>query len=135
MVAIYKEKGELSLSDIQAYPKVKISNVTHNFSAAVVRYHASLMAHESDGASISMPYFLAAPWMVLETEATVKILEKNGRLLARYLPLEVLPLPPSIAGHYERRVIWHENASGDPALRWFIAMLRASCQEQTQQST
>ncbi len=135
MVAIYKEKGELSLSDIQAYPKVKISNVTHNFSAAVVRYHASLMAHESDGASISMPYFLAAPWMVLETEATVKILEKNGRLLARYLPLEVLPLPPSIAGHYERRVIWHENASGDPALRWFIAMLRASCQEQAQQST
>lgn len=135
LVAIYKEKGELSLSDIQAYPKVKISNVTHNFSAAVVRYHASLMAHESDGASISMPYFLAAPWMVLETEATVKILEKNGRLLARYLPLEVLPLPPSIAGHYERRVIWHENASGDPALRWFIAMLRASCQEQAQQST
>lgn len=135
LVAIYKEKGELSLSDIQTYPKVKISNVTHNFSAAVVRYHASLMAHESDGASISMPYFLAAPWMVLETEATVKILEKNGRLLARYLPLEVLPLPPSIAGHYERRVIWHENASGDPALRWFIAMLRASCQEQAQQST
>lgn len=134
LVEIFKQKGALSLEDLQAYPKVRISNVTHNFSAAVVRFHASLMAHEQDGARISMPYFLAAPWMVLETQATAKILEKNGRLLARYLPLEILPLPESIAGLYERRVIWHENASGDPALRWLIAILRTTCQEQTQQS-
>lgn len=126
----YKQKGVLSLEDIQAYPKVRITNVAHNFSAAVVRFHASLMAHEHEGASISMPYFLAAPWIVLETDSTAKILEKNGRLLARYLPLEVLPLPPNIAGCYERRVIWHENASGDPALRWFIAMLQTACREE-----
>lgn len=130
LVEIYKQKGALGLEDIQAYPKVRISNVTHNFSAAVVRFHASLMAHEHEGARISMPYFLAAPWIVLETDSTAKILEKNGRLLSRYLPLEVLPLPPSIAGRYERRVIWHENASGDPALRWFIAMIQTACREQ-----
>lgn len=102
LVEIYKQKGALGLEDIQAYPKVRIS----------------------------MPYFLAAPWIVLETDSTAKILEKNGRLLSRYLPLEVLPLPPSIAGRYERRVIWHENASGDPALRWFIAMIQTACREQ-----
>lgn len=81
------------------------------------------MAHEREGARITMPYFLAAPWIVLETDATAKILEKNARMLARYLP-------PGLAGRYERRVIWHENASGDPALMWLIAMLRsASAQE------
>ena len=134
LVEFYRKHGTLTLEAIQSYPKVRITNVAHNFSAAVVRYHASLMAHESEGASISMPYFLAAPWMVLETDATVKILEKNGRLLARYLPLEVLPLPDTIAGCYERRIIWHENASSDPALRWFIAMLRTTCREQAQQT-
>ena len=88
------------------------------------------MAHEREGARITMPYFLAAPWIVLETDATAKILEKNARMLARYLPIEILPLPPGLAGRYERRVIWHENASGDPALMWLIAMLRsASAQE------
>ncbi len=134
LVEFYRKHGTLTLEAIQSYPKVRITNVAHNFSAAVVRYHASLMAHESEGASISMPYFLAAPWMVLETDATVKILEKNGRLLARYLPLEVLPLPDTIAGCYERRIIWHENASSDPALLWFIAMLRTTCREQAQQT-
>lgn len=69
------------------------------------------MAHEREGARITMPYFLAAPWIVLETDATAKILEKNARMLARYLPIEILPLPPGLAGRYERRVIWHENAS------------------------
>jgi len=88
------------------------------------------MAHEREGARITMPYFLAAPWIVHETDATAKILEKNARMLARYLPIEILPLPPGLAGRYERRVIWHENASGDPALMWLIAMLRsASAQE------
>lgn len=134
LVAVYKQNGVLTLEDIQAYPKVRITNVAHNFSAAVVRFHASLMAHEQDGARISMPYFLAAPWIVLETDSTAKILEQNGRLLARYLPLEVLPLPPSIAGCYERRVIWHDNASSDPALRWFIAMLQTACREQQHSS-
>lgn len=43
---------------------------------------------------ITMLYFLAAPWIVLETDATAKILEKNARMLARYLPIEILPLPP-----------------------------------------
>ena len=47
-----------------------------------------------------------------------------GRIVAKH------PLPPGLAGRYERRVIWHENASGDPALMWLIAMLRsASAQE------
>ena len=88
------------------------------------------MAHEREGARITMLYFLAAPWIVLETDATAKILERNARMLARYLPIEILPLPPGLAGRYERRVIWHENASGDPALMWLIAMLRsASAQE------
>ena len=77
--------------------KVRISNVTHNFSAAVVRFHASLMAHEREDARITMPYFLAAPWIVLETDATAKILEKSARMLARYLPIEILPLPPGLA--------------------------------------
>ena len=63
------------------------------------------MAHEREGARITMPYFLAAPWIVLETDATAKILEKNARMLARYLPIEILPLPPGLAGRYERRVI------------------------------
>lgn len=130
LVRISRERGALTLEDLRAYPKVRISNVTHNFSAAVVRFHASLMAHEREGARITMPYFLAAPWIVLETDATAKILEKNARMLARYLPIEILPLPPGLAGRYERRVIWHENASGDPALMWLIAMLRsASAQE------
>lgn len=130
LVRISRERGALTLEDLRAYPKVRISNVTHNFSTAVVRFHASLMAHEREGARITMPYFLAAPWIVLETDATAKILEKNARMLARYLPIEILPLPPGLAGRYERRVIWHENASGDPALMWLIAMLRsASAQE------
>lgn len=130
LVRISRERGALTLEDLRAYPKVRISNVTHNFSAAVVRFHASLMAHEREGARITMPYFLTAPWIVLETDATAKILEKNARMLARYLPIEILPLPPGLAGRYERRVIWHENASGDPALMWLIAMLRsASAQE------
>ena len=84
------------------------------------------MAHETEGAVLSMPYFLAAPWMVLETDATVKILERNGRLLERYLPVQVLPLPQSIAGRYQRRLIWHEKADHDPALRWVAAMIQAT---------
>lgn len=28
------------------------------------------MAHEREGARITMPYFLAAPWIVLETDAS-----------------------------------------------------------------
>ena len=105
---------------------MRISNVTHNFPANVVRCHAALMAHETEGAVLSMPYFLAAPWMVLETDATVKILERNGRLLERYLPVQVLPLPQSIAGRYQRRLIWHEKADHDPALRWVAAMIQAT---------
>lgn len=126
LVEIYRAKGALELEDLRAYPKVRISNVMHNFSAAVVRFHASLMAHERDGAQITMPYFLAAPWIVLESDATAKILSRNAAMLAKYLPLEILPLPPGLAERYERRVIWHEKASGDPALQWFVAMLRSA---------
>ena len=125
LVELYKQKKVLTLEDIQAYPKVRISNVSHKFPAAVVKHHDCLMAQEAVGAVVTMPYFLAAPWLVLESDATAKILERNGKFLAKYLPIELLPLP-GIAQVYDRRIVWHEKSSHDPALQWLIAMLAAS---------
>ena len=82
------------------------------------------MAHEREGARITMPYFLAAPWIVLETDATAKILEKNARMLVRTNTTnEELENIAMIAAYMDYLVNLEENVSAQlpdarPISRW-----------------
>ena len=66
---------------------------------------------------IEMPYFMAAPWLLKDSDRVMLLPRHAAQTLAAAGGLEWLPLPANQLG-FSYRMIWHERAHRDPGLAW-----------------
>ena len=79
--------------------------------------------------AIELPYFLAAPRLLVGTDRVMLLPALAAKTLAKSDELVWMPLPANSLG-FSYRLIWHERAHHDPALVWLrreiLATARAS---------
>lgn len=67
--------------------------------------------------AIEMPYFMAAPWLLKDSDRVMLLPRVAAKTLAASGGLAWLPLPANQLG-FSYRLIWHERAHRDPGLSW-----------------
>lgn len=98
-----------------------------NYPRAVIAYPAGRITQYDDllGQSglppehiaLSLPYFLAAPWIIAESDVVLVVPVRVAACLASAARLESVPFPVRSIG-FEYRMIWHERMHRDLSHRW-----------------
>lgn len=66
---------------------------------------------------LSLPYFLAAPWIVADSDLVLVVPTRVATCLASLASLDQVPFPVRAAG-FEYRMVWHERVHRDPCHHW-----------------
>lgn len=69
------------------------------------------------------PHFLAAPFLVAESDLVAVVPAGLAMRARKSLPIEIRKVPFDLPP-LRMRVLWHENVEEDPAHVWFIEQLR-----------
>lgn len=67
--------------------------------------------------AVRLPYFLAAPMLVAESDMVLSLPRRLAQRMAQMLPLAVLELPLQ-TDSFVLSMIWHERTHSDPAHTW-----------------
>jgi len=67
--------------------------------------------------AVRLPYFLAAPMLVAESDKVLSLPRRLAQHMAQRLPLTLLELPVP-AEPFTLSMIWHERTHSDPAHGW-----------------
>jgi len=67
--------------------------------------------------AVRLPYFLAAPGLVAQSDKVLSLPRRLARQFTQVLPLEWLELPVH-TGSFTLSMIWHERTHRDPAHAW-----------------
>lgn len=77
---------------------------------------------------LMLPSFLAAPYIVAESDLIVTLAERVARAVARPLGLTLRP-PPIEVPDFSMHLIWHERDEEEPGHRWFRGLVGACARE------
>lgn len=107
------------------------------FPQAVIAYPAGRITQYDDLLSqldqrhervaLSLPYFLAAPWIIAQSDLVLIAPSRVAQRLAPLAALEAVPFPLAGAG-FEYRMVWHERMHRDLAHRWLRQVILKSVQ-------
>ena len=75
--------------------------------------------------ALSVPYFLAAPWIIAASDLVLIAPTRVATRLARLADLQSAPFPLPKAG-FEYRMVWHERMHRDLAHRWLRELILQS---------
>lgn len=67
--------------------------------------------------ALMLPQFLAAPFVIAQTDLVLTIPERVARAFAVTLPLAIVPPPLALSG-FSMAMVWHDRTHDDPAHRW-----------------
>jgi LysR family nod box-dependent transcriptional activator len=70
------------------------------------------------------PTFAVLPHLVVGTQRIATMHSRHARLYQQILPLRLITPPPGCPVLREM-VQWHRHLDGDPAIRWFVDLLRS----------
>ena len=79
---------------------------------------------EDDPAAVVMPYFLGAPYLLLQTDLVLVLPRPTAEHYARALPLAVLSTPIPSAP-FRPQLVWHHRVHADAGLKWLRALIVA----------
>jgi DNA-binding transcriptional LysR family regulator len=68
--------------------------------------------------AVQLPHFLAAPFIVAETDLVLTIPARVAMTFASSLPLRMIAPPVALEG-FTMSLMWHERRHHDPAHAWF----------------
>ena len=74
--------------------------------------------------AITAPSFSLAPQLVVGTQRIATVQTRLAVLMAKSLPIRVLPCPVTIPEIVET-IQWHKYQERDPAVRWFLELLKS----------
>lgn len=77
--------------------------------------------------ALSVPYFMAAPWIIAESDLVLTAPTRIATQLASLANLATAPFPATDAG-FEYRMVWHERMHRDLGHRWLRELVLASVQ-------
>ncbi|MDR2174295.1 MAG: LysR family transcriptional regulator [Burkholderiales bacterium] len=121
-LAYYAEKGQAPpLEEIRRYRRMQISIQQGGKPRYVVDDVAFLTPPPQEEVAMWVPYFLAAPLLLTETDFVLTLPRKTAEHFAEIAPLVMFPSPfPSRT--YFTRLIWHHRVHHDPAIQWLRSL-------------
>lgn len=119
-----KVKSRLTLKQYVELPHLFVS--TRRRSGVVDEALAKLgMARRI---SVSVPHFLVAPFIIVESDVIMTVNSRIAHTYARALPIRVLP-PPLDLPDFPIGMVWHPRSEKDEAHAWLRARLVDICRE------
>ena len=76
----------------------------------------------SNSTQVATPYFLAAPWLLKDTEFVMLCPKRAAQALAEHPSMTWRSLDSS-ACDFTYRMVWHERANKDAGLKWFRQLI------------
>ena len=109
-------RGETpNLAQINAYRRLQIS--LHDGTPGAAVGHPLTGPQVEYDVAMSLPYFLAAPMILAQTDFVLALPLQTARYFAGMANLTILPYPVA-AGRFYTRLIWHHRVHHDPAIQW-----------------
>lgn len=123
LIEVYSQKGRITLDDLRRFRKIEM-----NFSGAP-EYAAASDDEQETG--ISMPYFLAVPWVLAQTDYTyvAPVLTLLNFLSDERHHLRMLPAPVEISA-FTPCLVWHHSTHSDPFLQWVRGVITNSARSE-----
>jgi len=119
-----KVKSRLTLKQYVELPHLFVS--TRRRSGVVDEALAKLgMARRI---SVSVPHFLVAPFIIVESDVIMTVNSRIAHTYARALPIRVLP-PPLDLPDFPISMAWHPRSEKDEAHAWLRARLVDICRD------
>lgn len=78
--------------------------------------------------SVSVPHFLVAPFIIVESDVIMTVNSRIAHTYARALPIRVLP-PPLELPDFPISMVWHPRSDKEAAYNWLRARLMDVCGE------
>lgn len=103
------------LKALASYPQAVIAYP----SGRVIQYDDVLarLSVPTQRVALSVPYFMAAPWIIAQTDLVLTAPTRIATRLASLANLEMSPFPAKDVG-FEYRMVWHERMHRDLGHRW-----------------
>ena len=119
LIDLYNKKGHLNPEDLRPYRKVEMNN------AGAPDFGPSLDAQQEVG--IAMPYYLAVPYALMETDFTyiAPVLTLLNFLRDDRYELRMLPAPQQMSA-FTPSVVWHKSTHSDLFLQWVRGVIVGS---------
>lgn len=129
LIERYNKQGRITTADLAEFRKVDIT-----FSGAPLWQQPSAAATAFDDcqeAAFSMPFFLAVPYVLAQTDFTYTAPVITLMLFVRQssFKLRMLPAPAEIAP-FSPCIIWHHGTHTDPFLQWVRAVITDGCRNE-----
>ena len=116
-----QDHGTLTADDVISYPRISITVNRHTENSD---YELSpINALDNQRTAITLPYFLAAPMLLTDTDCTLQMPLVSAQMLSKMLPVSVLPTTDMNKTQFEPRLVWHRSQSTDPSHQWLRAMI------------
>jgi DNA-binding transcriptional LysR family regulator len=80
--------------------------------------------------ALMVPDFLAAPFVIAQTDLVLTLPERVARAFAASLPLVIVPPPLEVPG-FSMMLLWHDRVHEEPAQRWLRDRIVDAAQEAT----
>jgi len=108
-----------------------------SYSQAVIAYPAGRVTQYDDLfaqldlphelVALSLPYFLAAPWIIADSDLVLVVPTRVAACLASMAALDSVPFPARATG-FEYHMVWHERMHRDLAHQWLREVILKSIQ-------
>lgn len=129
LIERYNKQGRITTADLAEFRKVDIT-----FSGAPLWQQPSAAATAFDDcqeAAFSMPFFLAVPYVLAQTDFTytAPVITLMHFVRQSSFKLRMLPAPAEIAP-FSPCIIWHHGTHTDPFLQWVRAVITDGCRNE-----
>ncbi len=126
--AVLADKGILSPEDVLPYPKIGLQVTKHLENSDY--YNAPVPGLAGQETAISLPYFLAAPFLLSGNDCTLLLPTVSARFMAQTLPISALPTRGlGGPGDFVARLVWHRSSGTDAAHQWLRSMIALHIRE------
>ncbi|ELM3722116.1 LysR family transcriptional regulator [Edwardsiella piscicida] len=121
-------RGETpTLAQINAYRRLQVS--LHDGQPGATVGNAVHRQGEDYDVAMSVPYFLAAPMLLSQTDFVLTLPTQTARHFSQMANLAILPYPDGETTFYTR-LIWHHRVHHDPVIQWLRTLfLRFASEE------
>ncbi|WP_443743424.1 LysR family transcriptional regulator [Sutterella sp.] len=125
LIALYTEKGRLAMEDLRAYRQVSM-----DFSGAP-EFSTAASGATGQETAVSMPYFLAVPYALMDTDYTfiAPVLTLLHFLRDNRYGLRMLPAPAEVSP-FTPCLVWHHGTHSDPFMQWVRGVVTQSARSE-----
>lgn len=122
-LAVKFQAGEaLTEEDFNAYEKIFVGLSDETLSRPIYGSNTHLAQHQNTG--IQVPYFMAAPFLLPDSDFTLFLPEPTAKFFAQILDLDIVT-PPSDRFAYATRIVWHDRVHSDVESQWLRSLFVA----------